>query len=55
MTIANYPQLAIGKNAFELFFQVSAACKPPSVFSSSGEGFFLFNSGERKEKLQHKK
>jgi hypothetical protein len=43
MTIAYYLPLAIEKNAFELFFQVSAACKP----------FFFFFSIQEREKRNY--
>jgi hypothetical protein len=45
MTIAHYPPLAIGKNAFELFFQVFAGCQPFFFFFFFLCFFFLINSG----------
>jgi len=50
MTIAYYLPLAIEKNAFELFFQVSAACKPFFFFFSIQERVSFYSIQEREKR-----
>jgi hypothetical protein len=51
MTIAYYLPLAIEKNAFELFFQVSAACKPFFFFFQFRRGFLFIQFRREKREI----